>query len=55
MSELYLMTTIIDRNQSRRFVSFYQELRIYNTRATGEERSGLIGDKPLQWCLRTTK
>ena len=30
-------------------------LRIYNTSATGEERSGLIGDKPLQWCLRTTK
>lgn len=29
--------------------------RIYNTSATGEERSGLIGDKPLQWCLRTTK
>ena len=25
MSELYLMTTIIDRNQNRRFTSFYQE------------------------------
>ena len=28
MSELYLMTTIIDRNQSRRFVSFYQEYNV---------------------------
>ena len=38
MSELYLMTTIIDRKQTKRFVSFYQQCGVtVNLNTAGAE------------------
>ena len=48
MSELYLMATISDRNQSRRFLAFYKEYGIsvtFLTLGRGTAASEVLEDR----------
>ena len=63
MSELYLMATISDRNQSRRFLAFYKEYGIsvtFLTLGRGTAASEVLdafgleaSEKAVQWNRRS--